>query len=921
MAQNQLLSPGVLDREFDATTVIPAVSTNDGAIAGVFRWGPVNVRTQVDSENQLVKLHGKPNNSNYKTFFSAGSFLAYADSLWVVRAANTTGISPDFDAVVTANSDTVVLTGDGSSVNVVSLGLEEGIYLMASTTNNVSLTVDAQINEIVNSTAFTISTSSDVSVETGSNTITVAANVDTSANGTTQVELETGNTDDMAVGYVFTGSSNDAVVNSSVSAEVVSITNSTAFVVNVDIIEANGTSTLTFTKAGTCSLQFVSNTIFNAVANTGRVANLEYAIITNEDAYDAKDGNFDTDVKFIARWPGELGNSLRVSVCGNSSGYSSNLDFTDYASRTSMQVNVNSNTTVLRVMAPNTAAAAANTAAVKALLQVTDNIEVGNTLMGTQFMKITAIGNTVSVGADAVETLDVTTNSETTLASTTDTSNLVAGMAVSAAANNTMVDLVVNNVTNSTHFNFTSAPSKNLTTSSVTFAPTSYFTLQFEDPFVLSEDFKFASTLGQTNVLHRTWEFFNFVDQAPGQSDYQYTFGNSAINSDEVHVVVVDDGGKFTGIPGTVLETYQNVSRATDGKSRDGELNFWRTVINEGSQYVWAPNALSGLGENTAENLTDSTHDALSYPFNYGKDGADEDNIGFSLLANAWDKFKSKEDIDISLLISGNPRSYLLANYLIDNILEFRQDCLGFVSPQYSDVVNNPENEAAACVNFRNLLRSTSYAAMDCNWKYMYDRYNDTYRWVPMNGDMAGLCARTDDTNDPWWPPAGLNRGQLKNVVKLAWNPRQTARDTLYKNAVNPVVSFVGEGTVLWGDKTLLSKPSAFTRINVRRLFIVMRKAISRSARYFLFEFNDSFTRAQFKNMVNPYLADIKGRRGLYDFLVICDETNNTPTVIDSNEFIADIYVKPARSINFIYLNFIATPTGADFAEVIGNFG
>jgi phage tail sheath protein FI len=210
---------------------------------------------------------------------------------------------------------------------------------------------------------------------------------------------------------------------------------------------------------------------------------------------------------------------------------------------------------------------------------------------------------------------------------------------------------------------------------------------------------------------------------------------------------------------------------------------------------------------------------------------------------------------------------------------------------------------------------------MDCNWKYTYDRYNDIYRWVPMNGDMAGLCARTDDTNDPWWPPAGLNRGQLKNVVKLAWNPRQTARDTLYKNAINPVVNFVGEGSVLWGDKTLLSKPSAFTRINVRRLFIVMRKAISRSARYFLFEFNDSFTRAQFKNMVNPYLANIKGRRGLYDFLVVCDETNNTPVVIDANEFIADIYVKPARSINFIYLNFIATPTGADFSEVIGNFG
>jgi len=243
-----------------------------------------------------------------------------------------------------------------------------------------------------------------------------------------------------------------------------------------------------------------------------------------------------------------------------------------------------------------------------------------------------------------------------------------------------------------------------------------------------------------------------------------------------------------------------------------------------------------------------------------------------------------------------------------------------FVSPQKADVVNNPGNEAAACVEFRNLLRSTSYAVLDSGMKYMYDRYNDTYRWIPLNGDTAGLCARTDDTNDPWWSPAGFNRGQIKNVVKLAWNPRQTARDILYKNGVNPIVQFLGEGTIMYGDKTLLHKPSAFDRINVRRLFIVLRKAIAEAAKYTLFEFNDAFTRATFKNMVNPYLRDIKGRRGIYDFLVVCDETNNTPVVIDRNEFIGDIYIKPARSINFIYLNFIAVPTGVAFSEVVGKF-
>jgi phage tail sheath protein FI len=209
---------------------------------------------------------------------------------------------------------------------------------------------------------------------------------------------------------------------------------------------------------------------------------------------------------------------------------------------------------------------------------------------------------------------------------------------------------------------------------------------------------------------------------------------------------------------------------------------------------------------------------------------------------------------------------------------------------------------------------------LDSGYKYQYDRYNDIYRWIPLNGDVAGLCARTDQTNDAWWSPAGLNRGNIKNVVKLAWNPRKAERDVLYNNGVNPVVTFPGQGTVLYGDKTLLAKPSAFDRINVRRLFIVLEKAISTAAKYSLFEFNDAFTRAQFKNLVTPYLRNIQGRRGITDFLVVCDETNNTAQVIDSNQFVGDIYIKPARSINFIQLNFVAVGTGVQFSEVVGKF-
>ena len=237
-----------------------------------------------------------------------------------------------------------------------------------------------------------------------------------------------------------------------------------------------------------------------------------------------------------------------------------------------------------------------------------------------------------------------------------------------------------------------------------------------------------------------------------------------------------------------------------------------------------------------------------------------------------------------------------------------------------SDLYNAFGTEATNLVAYRGAVRSTSYAVLDSGYKQMYDRYNDVYRWVPMNGDIAGLCARTDQTDDAWYSPAGYNRGQIKNIVKLAWNPRKAERDILYSNGINPVVTFPGQGTILYGDKTLLAKPSAFDRISVRRLFIVLEKAISIAAKYSLFEFNDTFTRSQFKNLINPYLRLVQGRRGITDFLVVCDETNNTPQIIDTNQFVGDIYIKPARSINFIQLNFVAVATGVQFSEVVGKF-
>jgi phage tail sheath protein FI len=270
---------------------------------------------------------------------------------------------------------------------------------------------------------------------------------------------------------------------------------------------------------------------------------------------------------------------------------------------------------------------------------------------------------------------------------------------------------------------------------------------------------------------------------------------------------------------------------------------------------------------------------------------------------------------DISLLPLG-AASATVVNYAISSIAEVRKDVIVFASPELTDVANNIGDEATDVVAFRDTLTSSSYAVLDSGWKYQYDRYNDVYRYIPLNGDTAGTVVRTDFTADPWFSPAGFNRGQIKNVIKLAYSPSKTDRDTLYKKGVNPVVSFPGQGTVLFGDKTLLAKPSAFDRINVRRLFIVLEKSIATAAKFQLFEFNDGFTRAQFRNLIEPFLREVQGRRGITDFKVVCDESNNTGEVIDRNEFVADIFVKPARAINFIQLNFIATRSGISFEEV-----
>lgn len=419
-----------------------------------------------------------------------------------------------------------------------------------------------------------------------------------------------------------------------------------------------------------------------------------------------------------------------------------------------------------------------------------------------------------------------------------------------------------------------------------------------------------------SNTVTRRWEFYPEVDSAPGTSIYTAELGGA---NDEIHVVVVDEDGQWTSQNNEILEVYQAVSVAADAKQFDGSTNYYKDVINVKSRYIrWASH--DGTNTNAGNPAEGLVFNGDPKPRNNSMTGgSDGTSIGNDERIRGFDLFKSVEDVDISLILT-NATNQTIGVYVINNIAEFRKDCVVLLSPPRAFVVDNEDNEADDIVNFRNTLPSTSYGVLDSGWKYQYDKFADFYRYLPLNPDIAGLMVRTDTTRDPWWSPAGLNRGQIKNVIKLAWNPRKADRDILYKSGINPVVTFPLEGTVLWGDKTMLAKPSAFDRINVRRLFIVLEKAISAAARYTLFEFNDEFTRAQFRNLVEPFLRDVQGRRGIFDFRVVCDETNNTPEVIDRNEFIGDIYIKPARSINFIQLNFVAVRTGVDFEEVVGKF-
>tara|TARA_R110000822_G_scaffold3972_2_gene16957 strand:- start:3908 stop:5998 length:2091 start_codon:yes stop_codon:yes gene_type:complete len=612
----------------------------------------------------------------------------------------------------------------------------------------------------------------------------------------------------------------------------------------------------------------VSSAARNATGVANTSANTDGVLIKNMEDFDA--GSFTANANHIVvgKYAGVKGNGLRVEVCDSASAWNSNVvignggggsadsNIDQSAANTKISFAIGSTTATLSIT--GSSSGVTNTTLQTAMDAIVADLSVGDLIKA---------GNS-SIGEQRLSIKSIASSGSDTIS----------------------VDASIATVSRA---------------------------VTLHDRYKLSTDFSDVT-------IQRFWKYSDNFDSAPGTTSFALTKGGAG---DEIHVVVVDEDGDITGSPEQIIEKWESLSRATDAKNESGESIYYYDRINSGSNWVYFVNhpagAYTALASAVAALVT-----PLPYRFVFagGLNGDAESAISMGDIAIGYDMFSDSADVDVSLLLAGKAKGGThgegILNYIIDNVCEVRKDCIVFGSPDRADTVGVTSASTATdnLVEFRNAVRSSSYGVLDSGYKYQYDKFGDVYRYVPLCGDIAGLCARTDSERDAWFSPGGFNRGQIKNVVKLAFNPRVAYRDLLYKNGINPVVAFPGQGTILYGDKTLLAKPSAFDRINVRRLFIVLEKAISTASKFTLFEFNDEFTRSQFTNLVEPFLRDIQGRRGIYDYRVVCDESNNTGEVIDRNEFIGDIYVKPARSINFIQLNFVAVRSGVEFSEVVGKF-
>jgi hypothetical protein len=881
------LSPGVVVTEQDLTTVVPTVATTSGGFAGAFQWGPVEQVTTVDSETNLVNNFGKPNDTTAGYFFTAANFLSYGNNLKVVRVV---------DKGVARNAVSSP-AGRVSSINVLDT---DPVYTSTATlTTTIGAPNDAdgvqavgQVN--LDRTRGVVSAITVTQQGFGYNTAPTIAFTGGSGVGATATALLTSG----QVSNIFVL---DAGNNYTTSSNVV-IENQTSTGARANLVVRFKLRDIAITSGGT-GYDANSNIVFSGNIAPGGVQATANLVVV---------GNVITAVTILTRGNGYIG-APNVTINRNNANVQSAASLVANVAHGYIDsITIDNNGAGGYTSAPN--------------VTINRNNEVGGSNAAVQ-SRISAYVTTVTVvtqGNSFISTPTVVVNPATADLPYI-TSNLI--------ANATVIYPIANVTVTTAGSGYTVAP--NVTISNGTTTANAIALVSADPPVITNSDnfnlnyssgnltfgefaARYPGALGNSikvsmadSATYSTWQYKAQFNGAPSTSAY---VSDRSGSNDELHILVIDADGSWSGTAGTVLEKYAYVSKASDAKNSDGSTNYYKNVINNQSEYIWSldhPTTVTSWGSQGKGTSFGSLAANVTTTLSGGVSG---DSITTGNVSTGYALFSNDELYDVGLIPMGPTTAVSAVNAAIA-IAESRRDAVVFASPPYTDVVNTT-GQADNIVTYRNQLTSSSYAVLDSGWKYQYDRYNDKYRYVPLNGDIAGLAVRTDLVADPWFSPAGYNRGVVKNLVKLAYSPSKADRDTLYKSGVNPVVTFPGQGTLLFGDKTLLARPSSFDRINVRRLFIVLEKSIATAAKFQLFEFNDPFTRNQFKNIVEPFLRDVQGRRGITDFKVVCDETNNTPAVIDRNEFTADIYIKPSRAINFIQLNFIATRSGISFQEV-----
>ena len=891
------LSPGVVITEEDKTTIVPSVATTAGAFAGAFQWGPVEEVTTIDTETNLVGTFGKPNDTTYGYFFTAANFLAYGNNLKVARVVDK-GVARNAVSVATGrvisayqiysntylSSDNLTITfddptGDTSdpdqrtalgTVALQSSGSIRDVYLSSRgfgyntpptvTFANVGSGTGAVATAVLGEgvlTAITV-TAQGNNYSALSNVVIENAGV---TNSTANLEIHY-NLYDIGIANGGDGYDSNAYIEISGGGLVAGGTQATA----TPVITGNIITGIIITNNGNGYISAPNvtihrgNTFATYTANAVLGANVGYGYINRILVATAGSGHTYAPNVIINKNAG-------AGVGGNNA---------TATSRIAAQIN--------SIVISNGGSGYTSTTNVVITPHVSDiPYLTGNAVAGANVQYFIQ-GITVTNGGVGY------TQAPNAYISLNGVRQNQIVVVVSYGTNNPLIENTTTYLNEYQTGNYL------------------YGVFAARYPGVLGNALKVSLA---DSTSYANWEYASLFDSQPGTSAFAAARGGQ---NDELHIVVIDATGDWTGTAGTVLEKYQFLSKATDAKSGTGASSYYRDVIANQSKYIWVIDD-PGVGVNWGSSATNKSFGTLTANItNRLSGGVSGDSVSLGNVINGFELFSNDELYDVSLIPLGPTTDVSAVNSVID-IVNTRRDCVAFISPPAADIINTT-GQAAKIITYRNLLTDSSFAVMDSGWKYQYDRYNDKYRYIPLNGDIAGLAARTDYIADPWYSPAGYSRGVLKNVVKLPYSPTKTDRDELYKKNINPVVTLPGQGTVLFGDKTLQSRPSAFDRINVRRLFIVLEKSISTASRFQLFEFNDAFTRGQFRNLVEPFLRDVQGRRGITDFRVVCDETNNTAAVIDRNEFVADIYIKPARAINFIQLNFVATRSGVSFEEV-----